>query len=274
MSEQTRNSDVFHTALCSPKRHLMFLKTHKTGSTTVQNVILRYVDRENLTLAMPLWDRVTFQDRTYFRTEYVRNYMEEQSYDVMTHHLRFNPRQVRKVLKHKDTFYFSILRNPVTLMESSYSYFKQDFPAFTLSTSLEDFLNYANIYYDPYDPRNTRVKNPIWFDFGLDNKVNWSQELYTKAFKAIKKMFHLILISEYFDESMILLKEALCWDVDDVITFKHNSRNEKEIKTVELVLKSCGGGFFQIGLLDGSHVLGGLNKSAEVAGGGSCLLFL
>ncbi|KAJ8372627.1 hypothetical protein AAFF_G00280920 [Aldrovandia affinis] len=226
-----RNSDVTLTARCSPKRHLMFLKTHKTGGTTVQNMLLRYVDSRNLTLATPPRGRVTFNEKFPFSANYVRDYNKQQ-YDVIAHHLRFKITQVKKVLKHNDTFYFSILRDPVNLMESSYSFFKKDFPAFRLSKSLEDLLNNSSSYYNPYLNTNTRVKNPTWFDFGYNNIANCSEEQYTKALVEIEKSFHLILISEYFDESMILLKEALCWDIDDVVTFKHNSRNKEDIKTV------------------------------------------
>ncbi|KAJ8411476.1 hypothetical protein AAFF_G00162840 [Aldrovandia affinis] len=145
----------------------MFLKTHKTGGSTVQNLVLRYVDKKNLTLATPPWDKVTFNDRTRFAAEYVRNFKNRKSYDVITHHLRFDSTQ-----------------------------------------------------------------NPSWFDFGYDCRAEDSEELYVRALVEIETSFNLILISEYFDEGMILLKEALCWDIDDVVTFKHNSRSEKDIKTV------------------------------------------
>ncbi|KAG9328630.1 hypothetical protein JZ751_012692, partial [Albula glossodonta] len=181
-----RSMDFLTAAPCSPKRHVMFLKTHKTGSTTVQNMMLRHTDEAKLKLAVP----------------------------------------VKKVLKHKDTFYFSIIRNTVNQMESSFSYFKRSYPAFKAAPSLEDFLNNTSKYHNARHLRNSRVKNPTWFDFGYNNRQNFSEEQYTKALREIERSFNLILITEYFDESMILLKEFLCWDIDDVVTFKHNSRNE------------------------------------------------
>jgi len=38
---------------CTPKSNIFFLKTHKTGSSTVQNLLLRYGDKNNLTFALP-----------------------------------------------------------------------------------------------------------------------------------------------------------------------------------------------------------------------------
>ncbi|KAG9329992.1 hypothetical protein JZ751_028292, partial [Albula glossodonta] len=230
LREIERSMGFVTAAPCSPKRHVMFLKTHKTGSTTVQNVLLRYTDNANLTLAVPVHGKFGYLN--HFSHKNIRNYKNGKSYDIIAHHLRFNPEELKKVLKHNDTLYFSILRNPVTQMESSFAYFKQKYPAFNSSKSLEDFLNNARKYHNTSHPKNSRVKNPTWFDFGYNNRQNFSEEQYTKALKEIERSFNLILIAEYFDESMILLKEFLCWDIDDVVTFKHNSRNEMDIKTV------------------------------------------
>ncbi|KAJ8362520.1 hypothetical protein AAFF_G00369910 [Aldrovandia affinis] len=235
-----RNADVAPTT-CSPKRHLMFLNGHQTGGATVQDMLLRYVDRRNLTLATPPKGMLTFFDQFPFSAKFVRGYKSEKYYDVITHQLRFS-KEVKKVLKHNDTFYFSILRNPVTLMTSSYSSFKQDFPAFKLSESLEDFLSNPSIYHNPYLKENVHVKNPIWSDFGFDNIATCSEEQYTKALVEIEELFPIILISEYFDEGMILLKEALCWDIDDVVTFTHDSRNKTDITPIQYDLSSSSAG--------------------------------
>ena len=38
---------------CKPRHKVMFLKTHKTGSSTITNVLNRYADEHNLTIALP-----------------------------------------------------------------------------------------------------------------------------------------------------------------------------------------------------------------------------
>ena len=42
----------------------------------------------------------------------------------------------------------------------------------------------------------------------------------------IDKDFHLVLIVEKMDESLILLKDLLCWNILDVRYFKLNERSE------------------------------------------------
>lgn len=37
---------------------------------------------------------------------------------------------------------------------------------------------------------------------------------------------------EYFDESLILLKRELCWDLDDIVYFKFNQRAQAYKQTM------------------------------------------
>ena len=46
----------------------------------------------------------------------------------------------------------------------------------------------------------------------------------------MRQNFHLIMIAEHFDESMVLLAELLCWPLEAVASFKHNVRlSEKKV---------------------------------------------
>ncbi len=46
-----------------------------------------------------------------------------------------------------------------------------------------------------------------------------------ESIEYIEKRFQLVLISDHFEESLILLKDALCWQMDDLLFFKLNARN-------------------------------------------------
>lgn len=137
--------------------------------------------------------------------------------------------QVTKVMP-VDSFYFSILRHPVAMMESIFIYYKS-IPAFRKTHSLDDFLDNSSWNYNASASNNHYAHNILSFDFGFDNNVRAGaedlEERASVAIAAIERDFHLILISEYFDESMVLLKHALCWSLDDVVSFKLNSRSER-----------------------------------------------
>lgn len=44
---------------CKPANNILFLKTHKTGSSTVTNILNRYGDTRSLIFAMPATKRAT-----------------------------------------------------------------------------------------------------------------------------------------------------------------------------------------------------------------------
>lgn len=133
--------------------------------------------------------------------------------------------QVEKVMP-TDTFYFSILRDPVALAESSYAYYKNVAPAFRRSKGLGDFADNPNKYYEPRLRNNHYARNLLWFDFGLDHNANYSLALARQGEAVVRRNFKLILLSEYFDQSMVLLRHALCWPLDAVVSFSLNARQQ------------------------------------------------
>lgn len=126
-----------------------------------------------------------------------------------------------------NTFYFSIIREPVALAESSFAYYKEVAPAFRKAKGLGDFADDPKKFYDPHLRNNHYAKNLLWFDFGLDHNANFSLALARRGEDFIRKTFKLILVSEYFDQSMILLRHALCWPLDAVVSFSLNARQQQ-----------------------------------------------
>ncbi|NWQ84187.1 G3ST2 sulfotransferase, partial [Columbina picui] len=219
--------------LCRAKTNVMFLKTHKTASSTVLNIMFRFAERYNLTVALPADHHVHLGYPMTFLARFVEAFEAVgQNYNIMCNHLRFNPSEVQKVMA-ANTFYFSIVRNPISLLESSYIYYKDSVPAFRLSKDVNEYLASPMKYYHPADSKkNIYARNIMWFDFGYDNNAEDNEKYIQAVLKEIEQNFHLILIAEYFDESMILLKHVLCWDLDDVIYFKLNSRSQDTVQTL------------------------------------------
>ncbi|XP_040271095.1 galactose-3-O-sulfotransferase 4 [Bufo bufo] len=208
---------------CKPKQHIMFLKTHKTAGSTILNLLHRYGDRNRLAFALPF--KYQFNYPNTFQSLRVKGYnaSSRPHYDIMCHHMRFNYPEVRKVMP-SDSFYFTILRDPATMAESSFSYYRAVSSAFKKAQNFKAFINHPSHYYRQGERSNHYARNPLWFDLGFNSDAPFT-EMYAKAgIRAVKDTFHLVLLAEHFDESMILLKEELCWDLDDVVTFKMNSR--------------------------------------------------
>ncbi|KAM4694393.1 galactose-3-O-sulfotransferase 2-like [Discoglossus pictus] len=211
---------------CQPHTHVFFLKTHKSASSTVMNILFRFGEYHNLTFAFPINNYPQFLYPFYFSAHFVEGYTPRKSgmFDVMCHHMRFLLTEVEKVMP-SDTFYFTILRNPVSLMESSFSYYKS-LRSFYKAKNLEDFLNNTSTFYVATDKLSGYSKNLMAFDLGFDHNGKETVKHFQLTSRMVEATFNLVMITEYFDESLILLKDALCWSLDDVLSFPLNSRSK------------------------------------------------
>lgn len=131
---------------------------------------------------------------------------------------------------HNDTFYFSILRNPVFQLESSFVYYKSHVPAFRNVSSLDAFLASPWTYYNQsLGLSNAHARDSMWFDLGFDNGAP-PEEGYVRArLLDVEQRFQLLLITEHFNESMVLLRRLLRWRLDDVVAFRLNSRSQHSV---------------------------------------------
>ncbi|XP_062849253.1 galactose-3-O-sulfotransferase 4 [Trichomycterus rosablanca] len=210
---------------CRPHSHVMFLKTHKTASSTILNMLYRFGEEHGLQFALPVGYQFGYP--LPFIAQRVKGYKGAHvaEFDIMGNHMRFNKAEVEKVMP-ADTFYFSILRDPVALTESSYAYYKNVAPAFRHAKGLGDFADNPYKYYEPRLRNNHYARNLLWYDFGLDHNANFSLPLAKHGEAVVRRNFKLILLSEYFDQSMVLLRHALCWPLDAVVSFSLNARQQ------------------------------------------------
>lgn len=77
----------------------MFLKTHKTASSTILNILYRFSESHNLSIALPEGSRVHLGYPWLFVTRYVEGLKQDDHlqhhFNIMCNHLRFNFPEVR-----------------------------------------------------------------------------------------------------------------------------------------------------------------------------------
>lgn len=81
-----------------PVTNVMFLKTHKTASSTVLNILYRFAETHNLSAALPAGGRFHLGYPWLFLARYVEGAEQggpRQRFNIMCNHLRFNPPEVR-----------------------------------------------------------------------------------------------------------------------------------------------------------------------------------
>ena len=81
-----------------PVTNVMFLKTHKTASSTVLNILFRFAETHNLSAALPAGGRFHLGYPWLFLARYVEGAEQGgpgRRFNIMCNHLRFNPPEVR-----------------------------------------------------------------------------------------------------------------------------------------------------------------------------------
>ncbi|XP_007900468.1 galactosylceramide sulfotransferase [Callorhinchus milii] len=217
-------------AICSPKVDIMFMKTHKTGSSTILNILFRFGQKHGLKFAFPN-GRNDFYYPSRFDRSHVKGYRPGTCFNVICNHMRFNYEEVRKILP-EDSIFFTILRDPADLFESSLHYFGRVIPlTWTMGSEdkLGEFLRDPWRHYDPNGFNAHYLKNLLFFDFGFDNNLSPEDPRVLGGIRAIDERFHLVMLLEHFDESLVLLKELLCWDFEDILYFKLNVRKDSTV---------------------------------------------
>ncbi|XP_070538593.1 galactosylceramide sulfotransferase-like [Ptychodera flava] len=218
--------------VCSePVNRVVFIKTHKTASTTLASIIERYGYSRSLSFALGNTDHV-LADQNLFTRKIVEKSPPplgggERVYDMLTNHARYNRPEMDAVVP--SAKYFTVLREPSSQLESAFSYFRM---AHSLnlqnhSNALQIFMKNPQKYMDGKFFFWWQARNGQIFDLGLDHVHH--DDVYTVDYK-IRQLEHemdMVLITEYIDESLLLLRRAFCWEMDDILYISNNIRSKK-----------------------------------------------
>lgn len=207
--------------------HVAFLKVHKTASSTAQNVFLRFGDARNLTFILAHtkgesgWLNVISYTNSITSTNIVPP-PHSRHFDILCNHVIYDRKSFEGVLP-KDTAYVGIVREPLSRFQSAVKYFS---PGFILKIPGEKPLNtYAKnpLAYEPENPRKSQTNNRMAVEFGFPEDLfpgkakNGSRKDIQKYLEKLNHEFNFIIVSEKFDESMVLMKRLLNWSIKDVL---------------------------------------------------------
>ena len=213
---------------CEPVQKLIYIKTHKTGSTTLASILGRFGYLRNLSFAFGRGGH-TLSNTQLFHSSLLYEFPNTTriGYDMFVNHVRYNRQEMDALIP--GAKYISIIRNPVSHLESAFGYFNM-WKSLNITTQnpFETFLMDPRKYYAMKRGEWVRSRNALLFDFGF-NHVN--DENITTIFEKIdelSKEIDLMMITEYFDKSLILLKRLMCWDFEDILYIPHLTRNQSQ----------------------------------------------
>ncbi|XP_052080836.1 galactose-3-O-sulfotransferase 2-like [Mytilus californianus] len=228
-SRQTATKKV-----CSfPMTHVAFLKTHKTASSTIMSIIQRFGYFRNLTFIMPLKKIDQYRFNYIGKPGETISYdniipkREEDEYDLLCNHVIYNEDAFQNTFPN-DTFLFTIIREPLKQLISTvnyYGYTQQGYFANIFNQSLtnpmSDYLK-SPWKFEPSNPHYSVTNNKMSVDLGLPIGQIRNGSFIKSYLERLNKRFKLVLLQEYFDESLILFKRYTCWSFKDMIYISKN----------------------------------------------------
>ncbi|XP_014665096.1 PREDICTED: galactosylceramide sulfotransferase-like [Priapulus caudatus] len=230
-ARQVALTTVGHTRkdTCSEVRHFVFVKVHKAGSDTLAVLFQRFGDERNLSFVLPVheWDLHwphTLRERDYLP-------LKTNEFNLLTYHCLYN-RSIMRRLMPAATRYVTVLREPYSQFKSTFNYF--NLPAKMRDRNISTLPVDENFGLFLSDPQRFRrelklsyLPNFLAFDLGYPPERDGAAANVTKAFEFIAEIerdFTLVMITEYFDESLVLLRRALCWPIHSILYVSKNVR--------------------------------------------------
>lgn len=206
------------------RENIFFLKAHKCGSSTVQNILLRYGRDNNLLFLLPSEIQGNYiGNPKLFNSKLIGESVRsvDNTYNVFTHHTRYNSKELKKVMKPNAAF-VTILRDPATLFESMYNFYRMQK---RLNVTIKEFMEDTDKYEEVLSARyNTRFgRNQMCFDLGFEDHL-FSPEYVDDFIKMIEHDFDLVMMSEHMEASLILLADLMGWPLHHIRFLNNNVR--------------------------------------------------
>ncbi|XP_062598634.1 galactose-3-O-sulfotransferase 3-like [Saccostrea cucullata] len=207
----------------TPSQHIAFLKVHKTGSTTAQGIFLRYGLKRNLTFVVAN-NKSTYPNVISIEESVIPGYNivpppKGRRYEILCFHVVYN-RSAFEGIMPNDTKYIGIVREPFQQFKSIIRYFdyaKHNKYAQFLRQFLQNITLSKNK--ENHNPATTVLNNRMAFEFNFPLHLFDSFSLHEvkQYLQKLDEEFDLVIINEYMEESVVLLRRMLNWDVQDVL---------------------------------------------------------
>ncbi|XP_077986787.1 galactosylceramide sulfotransferase-like isoform X2 [Glandiceps talaboti] len=226
--------------ICHPINNFVFVKTHKTGSTTLSTILDRYGYNRNLSFM--------FNRKDHLRVGHIRriainrdspkklfappinvdiNDTSRFIFNISTVHLTFN-KTALDLFMTPNTKYITILRDPATQFESYFWKFGLNKHVCRLKNKLNSTLNDECFLKFARDPGRYKSvmsgTNTQFQDLGLPRSKLTNETFINETIQKLQNELDFVLITEYFDESLLLMRKLFCWNMTDIIYLAQNVR--------------------------------------------------
>ena len=199
--------------VCAPNMNIYFIKTRKTGSTSICNILSRFGLKNNLTFPLRGIES------------------KPHSINMVAQHHEYSESYQDKVMRNGAIF-MTILREPFTNFISAVVYYKVDtkFDEFPGNNPMEQIEMYLKEYCKN-QKSGQYIQNRMAKDLGFTESVMSSEKMTLEYIKHLEQRLDIVLIMDYFSESLVLLRRSQCWGIEDILYRKampEYNQNKKE----------------------------------------------
>lgn len=222
-------------------RHIGFLKVHKAASSTVQNILYRFGLHRNLSFVLPKPGHYLAKKKYSYNPVFPPLRKDNGKYDILCNHVRFNLAKFKELL-HTDAVYIAIVRDPLELFISASYYYKFVWNFDYLKDMNPDtFIHDLIVNPKKWEDKNIQhsytfnsLANDFGYEFGsIEHVAHTSDEQIEDFVQHIGCVFQYVMVMERFEESLVLLKRLLNWQLRDILFLdlnKYNSNGEAPSK--------------------------------------------
>ena len=222
---------------CEKKKNFVFIKTHKSGSTTLIAPMQKFAYKNDLYMVVPSMDHNVQLGWPYNFVPLNNIVMPPQgkNFQALVNHVVYNRTVMDSIMEPKTT-YITVVRDPKPHLLSTYIYFglNEGFKIGYDPEAFEKFLNdtkrYDSLpeYMIKMGMDNVHIKsmtrNLQSADLGLENRLFDNPDATHKFIEQIEREFDFILILERLAESLVLMKRKMCWSMQEIIRINKNRR--------------------------------------------------
>ncbi|XP_070576254.1 galactose-3-O-sulfotransferase 3-like [Ptychodera flava] len=222
--------------LCQPINKFIFVKTEKTGGSTLASLLFRYGLKNNLVAALHPdgWFAIKYNKSSESYAVVHYNCTDFPGYDFIANHIIYKRVAMENIIE--NATYITILRSPYNHIRSRFFFYKRYKPFRNLTTDSESFSAYLKSKKHNFD-----VHGSVSWDLNsLSDRLGILQSeraLLMDSIKKIDQEFDLVMLTEYFDESLILLRKLMCWDFEDILYYSQKV-HKTALPTVTIAMKN------------------------------------
>ncbi|ESP02827.1 hypothetical protein LOTGIDRAFT_74722, partial [Lottia gigantea] len=238
-----------------------FIKVMKCATESLGPMFRKFGYDRNLTYVLPVEDRIWIGWPFPFNKYDYRP--SRKPYNILIEHSIYNQSMLQQLMP-RDTIYISSIRHPLSRLKSSFNYFNtpkqcnltnktdpvneylnnvQNIPQYFCTGLVKTWRRFCPPvkFSQMHNEMAHSLGMPLGFPLGRKD-ITENLEAVKDYIRGLGENFHLIMIVEYFHESLILLKRLMCWSFKDLFyvsrnvgyySYKHSKVNTKNTEFFE-----------------------------------------